>query len=1177
MVIKTKRKTYGNTWWGAEWVKAIEAMDLNRLKRGRSYANTNQVLHVSIDGCEIKSRVAGNYKPYYKVKIQLKTFEPQEQNKLKAIIESNPSLGLELGMGRLPEQLLKLSENAGLGLLPKSLDDLDTSCSCPDWGNPCKHRAATYYMIANEIDKDPLLLLKLRGFDTSSMAIVEGVDLVSHTVQLKSFEDTANLFVDPELTNLNREIGANIDYNEQASKILSWTFGYKSLIVNVLSDNPPFFSEGNFKEIVTELYDLVIKKSCLLLTHGSDKVADLKEESFRISFDPSARDYINSFEFLSYKYTLDTGELLASLLKSSININLDKINPDYRFVLLVTHFSFKLVQKGLFIPELIKGEDKDSFFVRYVPLIHSHDLKHAMKALQQLYPRDLCGCGDLYLPAEHIKEIISYIISSIIYQICKLLEVKSNNKLINCFSHGIEHTASDFHEDTVRNSLNNWLERLHIHEQNISPLIHFERAKRGFKLLINIINNSNPLSPIIQYSELSSSHRLGELIYSQPIEQVRTVINRQLVIASEYIRSIREIINSKGLNSPVVSLQEMGAILLQALPVLELLGVRITLPKELAKLARPQAQVKVNSSKNISVLNLHTLLNFSYQIALGDKVITQAEFLKLAKDASGLVKYKGQYLFLDPQEASNIIAKLQTPFELPKTRAEMMFVLLAGEINGIKIDNDKELDKLLKMITKEEKVSVPANLKADLRAYQERGFKWLYSNAKKSFGSCIADDMGLGKTLQIITLLLQYKNESKKSKPALVVCPTALISNWHKECARFAPDLKVVVYHGSYRKLSTKGIDLVLTSYGTFLRDQKKLSEHIWRFLIIDEAQNIKNTETKQTRAIKSLKADHYIAMTGTPVENRLSEMWSIMDFANRDYLGSLKQFNDNLAKPIESYKDPESVSKLKKITAPFLLRRLKTDKSIIQDLPDKIVQDDYCFLSESQAAIYENVVSQIMNEINDAEGIERKGLIFKLITALKQVCNHPLNFSKQGKPQVDQSGKSLHTVTLLENILANNEKTLIFTQYKEMGDLLVEMIHAELGTKPLFYHGSVSRANRDIMVDSFQKNLKSKIMIISLKAGGTGLNLTAASHVIHYDLWWNPAVENQATDRAFRIGQSRNVMVHRLITTGTFEEKINEIIKSKQELAELTVSSGESWITKMSNKELKEIFTLSK
>jgi SNF2 family DNA or RNA helicase len=410
----------------------------------------------------------------------------------------------------------------------------------------------------------------------------------------------------------------------------------------------------------------------------------------------------------------------------------------------------------------------------------------------------------------------------------------------------------------------------------------------------------------------------------------------------------------------------------------------------------------------------------------------------------------------------------------------------------------------------------------------------------------------------------------------MVVCPTTLIGNWEKECARFASALNVSIYHGNERRLELKDVDLLITSYGVFRRDLEKFSTRNWDFLIVDEAQNIKNSETAQTKAIKSLKAKTLIAMTGTPVENRLTELWNIFDFINPGYMGSLTHFKTELANPIERARDAQAIEKLKRATAPFLLRRLKTDKSIITDLPDKLTSDEYCYLTKAQAAIYQNVVDSIMKDIQSSDGIERKGLIFKLIMALKQICNHPAHYSNQGSVASDLSGKAAKTITTLKTILENGEKALIFTQYREMGELLLQMIQDELGTEALFFHGGLTRKKRDEMVQAFQEDRHTRLMILSLKAGGTGLNLTAASNVIHYDLWWNPAVENQATDRAYRIGQGRNVLVHRLITLGTFEEKIDEMIKAKQALANLTVATGESWISEMSNQQLKEIFNLS-
>jgi SNF2 family DNA or RNA helicase len=409
--------------------------------------------------------------------------------------------------------------------------------------------------------------------------------------------------------------------------------------------------------------------------------------------------------------------------------------------------------------------------------------------------------------------------------------------------------------------------------------------------------------------------------------------------------------------------------------------------------------------------------------------------------------------------------------------------------------------------------------------------------------------------------------------------PTGLLTNWQAEIGKFAPSLSVHIFHGTARNLEQFNTDIMLTTYGVLRSDFEMLKKHKWRVMIIDEAQNIKNHDTAQSKAVKSIQANIRIAMSGTPVENRLTEFWSIMDYTNKGYLGNIKAFKEDYANPIQVFNDEHVVSKFRKITAPFMMRRMKSDKSIISDLPDKIEQNQFAQLSKQQAALYQRTMEAAMEEIegfetNDSQTLfKRQGLVLQMILALKQICNHPTQFLKNGQFEPSLSGKTELLFELLDSINESGEKVLIFTQFTEMGELLQRFITERFGEKPMFYHGSCSIKQREDMVSRFQNGRADKIFILSLKAAGTGLNLTAASHVIHYDLWWNPAVENQATDRAYRIGQKKNVMVHRMICKNTFEERIDEMIQKKKHLAEMTVASGENWIGKLSNKELRDIF----
>jgi SNF2 family DNA or RNA helicase len=615
------------------------------------------------------------------------------------------------------------------------------------------------------------------------------------------------------------------------------------------------------------------------------------------------------------------------------------------------------------------------------------------------------------------------------------------------------------------------------------------------------------------------------------------------------------------------------------LAVIRLLGIAVLLPRSLQKLARPSLSLTLDgASKGIEkhFLSMDELLKYKWQVALGDQQLTAEEFMKMVKGLSGIVKIRDRYVMVDPAEVRQLIDKLQNPPALKSQ--DILQVALAEEYAGSPIHLSAAARAVLNSLMEIKQVPLPQGLRATLRPYQVRGFEWLYKNSTIGFGSIIADDMGLGKTLQVITALLKFKEEGLlKKKKALVVVPTTLLTNWQKEIMRFAPDLTYHIYHGAGRKMPLTLPDVLLTTYGVIRSDAEKLSKFKWYVAIIDEAQNIKNPGTAQTKAIKKLKSDVQIAMSGTPVENRMSEYWSIMDFTNKGYLGSQKFFQRTYAYPIEVEGDRNTLTLFRKATSPFIMRRLKSDKSIISDLPDKVEKDEFCTLTGEQAALYQNVVDDSMKQVEQSEGIERSGLVFKLIMALKQICNHPAQFLKKGSADPALSGKTSRLVELLEEIYTANEKVLIFTQFQQMGELLEQLITSQFHTEALFLHGGSSRKQRDAMVEQFQQEAAVKTMILSLKAGGTGLNLTAASQVIHYDLWWNPAVEAQATDRAFRIGQKRNVLVHRLLTQGTFEEKINNMLKEKRELASLAVTQGEQWIGELSNKDLKGIFRLDK
>ncbi len=689
--------------------------------------------------------------------------------------------------------------------------------------------------------------------------------------------------------------------------------------------------------------------------------------------------------------------------------------------------------------------------------------------------------------------------------------------------------------------------------------------KDNFKLDLLFKDTTQPSTPPVSLRKsLDNKETVSEVLY-----------NANLI--TEYIPELASIFTQE--KAIAYSEEEFLPLFFNILPIVKLIGVEVLLPKSLKSLILPKLTIQVEKSKKVasvvSYLNLEDILSFNWQISLGDQNISASEFKELLQNGKKLVKLKDQYVYLDDKLINNILASLDKPITTA-SGAGLLRDLLMEDSSNAPFILSHEVKELIAGLLANEHIEQPDNLFAQLRDYQYQGYCWLYKNVRLGFGSVIADDMGLGKTLQVISCLLKLKQEHL-IKNALVVVPTSLLTNWQKEITRFAPELSINIYHGTSRG-NLNSHDVTLITYGTVRRDIEIINKQKWDILVIDEAQNIKNLITQQTKLIKSIKSKYRIAMSGTPVENRLLEYYSIMDFANKGYLGTVKQFNKQFAVPIECDRDINQLNKFLMATKPFVLRRLKSDRSIIQDLPDKIVIDEYCDLSKEQVALYKATLENIMRKLREEpDDIKRRGLVLTLILALKQVCNHPGQYLKQfDNIDIEASGKLLLLLDKIKDIHANNEKVLIFTQFAEMGEILQKVIEQQCNTPVLFLYGGVTRNKRDEMVDLIQNNPQYQTMVLSIKAGGVGLNLTGANHVIHYDLWWNPAVENQATDRAYRIGQNKNVFVHRLICNNSFEEKINQMIKEKQDLANLTVATGEQWIGNLTDNELQQIFSLN-
>ncbi|MDR4949969.1 DEAD/DEAH box helicase [Neobacillus cucumis] len=676
--------------------------------------------------------------------------------------------------------------------------------------------------------------------------------------------------------------------------------------------------------------------------------------------------------------------------------------------------------------------------------------------------------------------------------------------------------------------------------------------------------------------------------------------------------------------------EEAWMFLTEASETLVALDVEILLPSwwQAMKNAnlKVKASLKGSSSHRPSFVGLQAMLDFNWRFSMNGVDLSEEEFGQLVEEKRRLVYIRGRWVKLDPQ----FIRQIQDLMKRAEKEGLHVRDLLEQELMDseateeelenpkafakIQIELNRQWKQMVKMLSEVHEIpleSVPEGLNGELRPYQQLGMSWLWFLRQFGFGAVLADDMGLGKTVQLISYLLKVKNEDtvemvpitettakrrKKAdetsseapkvkvptKAALIICPTSVLGNWQKELERFAPEMKVYLHYGSNRLKEdafterVQDADVVLTSYGISHLDTEEFESIVWSSIAIDEAQNIKNSQTKQSKAVRRLRGRHHIALTGTPMENRLTELWSIFDFTNHGYLGSLGQFQKKFVIPIEKDEKKEKVQQLQSLIKPFLLRRTKKDEEVALNLPDKLEQKEYCPLTTEQASLYEQLIHDTFAEIEKLSGFERKGLILQMLSRLKQLCNHPALYLKEqatGRELLERSNKLDKLIELVDAVLDQGESCLIFTQYIEMGEMIRTSVKKKFGIDVPFLNGSISKTQRDNMIERFQ-NQEFPVFLLSLKAGGTGLNLTAANHVIHYDRWWNPAVENQATDRAYRIGQSKFVHVHKLICTGTLEEKIDAMLEKKQFLNDQIITS-ENWLTELSTDELKDLVYL--
>lgn len=1167
-------KFFGKTWWGDQWLNSLSNIDYeNRLERGSRYARNGSIKTIKINGNQIHAKVSGSRPKPYSVDIILPPFFDPELSTFIKALSQKPTIISKLLNRELDPQVLTIAEGMGLKVFPKQWTDFKMQCSCPDWAVPCKHLAAVIYKVSAEIDNNPFLVFDLHNLNLIHELEKFGVFVNKQTSEIPKITD---LYFD---TKNKKQEPYTIEHAYAKLSFTKLSPIHEPLAV-LLSNFPAFYQgTGNFKE----KYILKIDK----IVRNAQKVVQGKISLENLFLKASLNEQFINHKTQNkitideqYKASVFANEKAFSFLNflkqlSQINSSKTKdYQPSTASLHTVLHFSIHLLANGAVVPQIVQLQNKE-FTIRWLPAMISKEVRQLVEQLKNILPPTIFLWSETSKLKEINKDTAFNLVALFLTEIIAVFEEAENGDLfLNLFFKKISYSFKNPGEEALSGGIQSWTQKYFITQGNFKPQIVVEEMLNDdFKISLYIENNTN--------KEIAIPVPLRNVLTQKKYEKNKYQILQSLTQLSSFIPGLDEYINSEGTEEIIMDNAVFTPFLMQIIPAIQLLDINILLPKSLQTILKPKASIKIKKKNGgKSFLQLNQLFDFDWQVAIGDALMDEAEFKKLLKKSDGLIKYKTNYIYVDSADLEKIHKHFTGVKEL--TAFQMLRAALSGEYLGSRIELTADVQKLIKELTHFNEIDLPKGINAQLRPYQHRGFSWMYRNAQIGFGSVLADDMGLGKTLQVITTLLKYKEDGLlENGKALVVAPTGLLTNWQTELEKFAPSLKVKIYHGSNRKIE-KEFDVLISSYGIVRTDAKELKKKNWHTLVIDEAQNIKNINTEQTKAIKTIGAANFIAMSGTPVENRLSELWSIMDYSNRGFLGNTKEFSETYGNPIEQYNDVAVAEKLKKVTAPFMMRRLKSDKSIISDLPDKIEMDCYSILAKEQASLYEKTLQEAMKEIEGMQSLDKKalfvrqGLILQMILALKQICNHPTQFLKNNILDSSISGKLELLFNKLDSIVESGEKVLIFTQFTEMGKLLKHFITERYKEEPLFYHGACSMKQRTEMVNGFQHNRADKIFILSLKAAGTGLNLTAANHVIHYDLWWNPAVEAQATDRAYRIGQKSNVMVHRFITKNTFEERINEMIQNKKALANMTVATGESWIGNLSNKELKNLFEMS-
>ncbi|MEG1641562.1 MAG: DEAD/DEAH box helicase [Synergistaceae bacterium] len=879
---------------------------------------------------------------------------------------------------------------------------------------------------------------------------------------------------------------------------------------------------------------------------------------------------------------------------------------DTLFIKKALDYALTLAYRGLYIPDMSCDDDKYTALWSPIYLARNED-EH--QTLVNLVPPIFCSVSlnddnsELSSKSKTTDLILSGLLDQTIRESCK--SGTRGKKVDSANPHELwvraltwPRSPLDMWEDAMRGlhkHIRSWSKGLReITGQPWRLYMKLEEPTDEEELYWTLswhLQSTKDYSLIIPASSVWSPSEVDKGWFEREKSNPRKYLLQILGNLSSFIPAIARSMRCATPESAKLSSNELFDFLQTYLPSIMEQGIFVKFPTSWGNIAdRPRLAVKATLADNAlslssSQISLNDLLEVNWSVTLGDEVLTEREIQSLRELKSPLTKIRGKWVLLYRSEIEKVTSSFKKlPTEIARRDALMFsFSNIYKDVPIASVVGSKWLDVTKDLLTGKKEIEIeeqPEGLNAILRPYQLKGFSWLSWLTKLGLGGCLADDMGLGKTIQTLALIQKARSDGE-NRPSLLICPTSVIENWKREAERFLPNLPIFIHHGvrrskgdKFKKYASQSA-LVITSYSLLHRDNELLKNTEWCGVVLDEAQNIKNPDARQSRSAREIPADWHIALTGTPVENHVGDMWSIMEFLMPGLLPNKTRFKRDFLRPMQSG-EMHVAEKIRKMIAPFVLRRLKSDKTIISDLPDKIETKVFCNLSKEQATLYNSVLENLKKNLSNSQGIKRKGIILSTITALKQVCNHPALYMKDSSDLSGRSGKISRLTEIAEELITTQDRVLIFTQYAEMGKLIKAYLQETFGKEVLFLHGGVPKEKRDEMVARFQEDADAPLFfVLSLKAGGSGINLTRANHVIMFDRWWNPAVEQQAVDRAYRIGQQDNVQVHYFCCKGTLEERIEELILAKKSMADAIIKSEESIFTELTDSEISKLFAL--